>query len=67
MKLPDKYYDVLKWIAMFLLPALTLFYSKLASIWGLPFASEISDTLVALNAFLGMVLGISTIEYNKEQ
>lgn len=67
MKLPDKYYDLFKWVAMFLLPALTLFYSKLATIWGLPYPTEIPDTLVALNAFLGMVLGISTIEYNKEQ
>lgn len=65
MKLSDKTYDVLKWIAMYLLPGLGTLYFALASIWGLPFGEEIVGTITAIDTFLGVILGISTAQYNK--
>lgn len=61
----NKTYDVLKWIAQYFLPALGTLYFALASIWGLPFGEEIVGTITAIDAFLGVLLGISTIQYNK--
>lgn len=65
MKLSNKVYDILKWIAQLFLPAAGTLYFALASIWGLPYGEEIVGTITAIDAFLGVVLGISTIQYNK--
>ena len=61
----DKVYDVLKWIAMYLLPALGTLYFAIASIWGLPYGEQIVGTITAVDTFLGVILGISTAQYNK--
>lgn len=66
MKMKNETYDILKWVAMLLLPALATLISALGNIWGLPWAPQVSDTIVAVNAALAMVLGISTINYQKE-
>ena len=67
MKLSNKVYDVLKYIALILLPALGALYFALAKIWGLPYATEIVGTISAVDAFLGTLLQISTNKYNAEQ
>ena len=61
----NKVYDVLKWIAMYLLPALGTLYFALSGIWGLPYGEQIVGTITAIDTFLGVVLGISTVQYNK--
>lgn len=63
MKMKNEVYDVLKWVAMLLLPALATLVATVGSIWGLPYADQISQTIVAVNAALAMILGISTINY----
>ena len=65
MKLTNKAYDVLKFIAQILLPALGTMYFALAKIWGFPYAAEIVGTISAVDAFLGALLGISTMQYKK--
>lgn len=65
MKLSNKAYDILKWIAMYLLPALGTLYFALAGIWGFPYGEEVVGTLTALDTFLGVILGLSTAQYNK--
>lgn len=65
MKLSNKTYDFLKWIAQILLPALGTLYFALAKIWGFPYSTEIVGTIAALDTFLGALLGISSINYNK--
>lgn len=65
MKLSNKYYDILKWIAQILLPAIATLYFALSKIWGLPYGEEIVGTITAIDAFLGALLGISTKMYNK--
>lgn len=66
MKLSNKAYDILKWIAQYLLPALGTLYFALAGIWGLPYGEQIVGTITAIDTFLGVILGISTANYNKE-
>lgn len=65
MKINNKVYDVLKWVAMLLLPALALLVQTVFAIWHIPYGDQISATIVAINAFLGAILGISNIGYNK--
>lgn len=67
MKLSNKTYDILKYIAQIVLPALGTLYFALASIWGLPYGEQIVGTITAIDAFLGALLGISTAKYNKEE
>ena len=63
----NKMYDILKWIAQILLPALGGLYFAIASIWGLPYAEQIVGTITAVDAFLGGILRISTYMYNKKR
>ena len=65
MKLSNKMYDALKWIAQYLIPAAGALYFALAGIWGLPYGEEIVGTVTAVDAFLGIILGISTVQYTK--
>ena len=67
MKLPDKLYDILKWVTMIVLPALATAYVGLAAIWGWPFADEVAKTTAVICTLLGALLGISTAQYNKEK
>ena len=65
MIISNKTYDVLKWVAQYLLPASGTLYFALASIWGFPYGEEVVGTITAVDAFLGVLLGISTAQYNK--
>ena len=66
MKMSNKTYDTLKFIAQIVLPALASLYAGLAAIWKLPFVKEIPATIMVADTFLGVLLGISTNKYNKE-
>lgn len=66
MKLPNKLFDVLKWVAILFLPALAILIRTVFAIWSIPYGEEISSTIVALQVFLGAILGVSTLNYNKE-
>lgn len=66
MKMSNKLYDALKWVAQILLPAIATLYFALAQIWGLPYSEEIVGTITAIDAFLGALLGISSYNYRKE-
>ena len=61
----NKTYDILKYIAQIALPALGTLYFALATIWGFPYGEQIVGTITAVDAFLGALLGLSTIKYNK--
>lgn len=66
MKMTNKTYDVLKFLAQIILPAAGTLYFALANIWGLPLGEEVVGTITAVDAFLGAILGISTAQYNKD-
>lgn len=67
MKLSNKVYDILKWVAQIVLPALGTLYFGLSRIWGLPYGEEIVGTITVVDTFLGALLGISTANYRKEE
>lgn len=66
MKMNNKVYDVLKFIAQYILPALATCVATIFKIWNIPYGVEISATIMAIDTFLGVILGISTYNYNKE-
>lgn len=65
MKLNNKVYDVMKWIVMIVLPALSAFYVALAPVWGWLYAEQVAMTISAVAALLGALLGLSTAQYKK--
>ena len=65
MKMNNKVYDVLKWIAQILLPAIGTLYFALSGIWGMPYGEQIVGTITAVDTFLGVILGIASNTYNK--
>ena len=66
MILSNKAYDILKWIAQIVLPALGTLYFGLSRIWGLPYGEEIVGTITVVDAFLGALLGLSTANYRRQ-
>lgn len=61
----DKVYDILKWVAQIVLPALGTMYAGLAGIWGFPYGEEVMATILTIDTFLGAILGISNANYKK--
>ena len=66
MKMNDKTYDVLKYVAQIALPAAGTLYFALAGIWGLPYGEQIVGTITAVDTFLGVMLGISSAAYKED-
>ena len=62
----NRVYDILKYIAQIVLPALGALSFALSAIWGFPYGEQIVGTITAIDAFLGALLGISTVQYKKK-
>jgi len=67
MTMSNKTYDILKFIALKVLPALATLILALGAIWNIPYSEAIAATITAIDTFLGAILGISSKEYAKEQ
>lgn len=65
MKMSNKVYDVLKWIALIALDAIGVFYKTVATIWGLPVGDEVLATCAAMSLLLGTLIGVSSTQYKK--
>lgn len=63
MNMDSRTYDILKYIAQIVLPALATLYAGLAKIWPLPYSLEIPGTIMLIDAFLGALLMISSKKY----
>ena len=63
----NKMYDILKNIALIILPAIATLYLTVAQIWGLPYGEQVAATITAIDAFLGAILKVSSINYAKKQ
>lgn len=61
----NKVYDILKFVAQIALPATATLYFALATIWNLPYAEAVVGTITAIDLFIGTLLGISSVEFNK--
>ena len=64
MKLSNKTYDILKYVAQYVLPGLGTLYFALSTIWGLPYGEQVVGTITAIDTFLGVLLGISVSSYS---
>ena len=67
MKLSNKLYDVLKWVALVALDAVGLFYQTISAIWNLPYGDEVLATCVAVSVCLGTLLQISSSKYKGDK
>lgn len=67
MKIPDKLYDILKWVTMICIPALATAYVGLAAVWAWPYADEVAKTAAVVCTLLGALLGISSAQYYKDK
>ena len=65
MMISNKFYDILKWVALVALDAVGIFYKTIATIWSLPLGDEILSTCAALSVLVGALIGISSANYNK--
>lgn len=65
MKLSNSTYDILRYIAVIVLPALGTLYFTLSAIWGLPYGEQVVGTITALDTFLGALLELSKANYEK--
>lgn len=63
----NKTYDILKYIAQIVLPALGTLYFALAGLWNFPYVEQVVGTISAVDTFLGVLLGISSNNYNKKK
>lgn len=63
--LNDKQYNAAKYLSIVVLPAIGTLYFAIAQIWGLPHGEQVLGTILAIEAFLGVCLGVSTNQYEK--
>lgn len=65
MKLPDKVYDVMKWLSLVFFDAIGILYKTLSGVWSWPYGEEVLTTCAAIGLFIGALIGVSTAQYNK--
>ena len=62
----NRTYDILKHIALIIIPALATFVNAVGIVWGVPYTNEATATITAFGVFLGATLGISSKNYTPE-
>lgn len=62
--LSDQLYKALHFLAMIALPAAGALYFALAGIWNLPDAQQVVGSIVAVDTFLGVLIGIGNKSYD---
>lgn len=67
MRLPDDVYRVLKWLGLIAFPALATFYGVIGKVWDIPYTAEVVTTITAVATFIGALIGVSTVNYNKDK
>lgn len=63
----NKVYDILKWIALTVLPALITFYGVIGTTLNIPYTQETITIATAFDTMLGTILGISSVNYAKKK
>ena len=63
----NKTYDILKNVALIILPALATLWLTISKIWGLPYGEEIAATITAIDVFLGALLKVSSRFYEEKK
>lgn len=67
MKLSDRVYKILKWACLIAMPATATLYAALGATWGFPYVNEVCKTFAAVETFIGALIGVSTVAYNKDE
>lgn len=67
MKMDNKTYDFLKWVAMIVLPAVVTFIAAIGQIWGIPYTAQIAATIAAIDTLLGACLQVSSANYTEKK
>ena len=65
--IPNKVYDWMKWITIIALPAIANLLLAIGKIWNIAILTPVAATVMAVTALLGILLGVSTISYNKSK
>lgn len=65
MQLPDKWYDILKWVCLIFLPALAWLILQIGATIGIPNPEQVATVINAVATFIGLLIGVSTYNYNK--
>lgn len=65
MKLSNKAYDVLKWLALIAFDAVGVAYKALAAVWGFPYGEEVMQTCAIVSVLVGTLIGVSSYNYKK--
>lgn len=63
MKLNNKQYDILKWVALVVIPASATLVLTVGKIWGLPYYDNIGATISAIGLFIAAVIGVSSKDF----
>lgn len=63
----NKTYDILKWIVITVLPALLTLFGVIGATLDFSFTDTVITIGTAVITFLGTVLGISSVNYNKSK
>lgn len=61
----NRVYDVLKWVGLIVLPALSTLIAVVFAIWGIPYGHEISETITAIATFLGAIMVVGNVHYKR--
>ncbi|NCC85770.1 MAG: holin [Clostridia bacterium] len=61
--MPSKAYDILKWIVLVFLPALTTLVGVVGQVLNLASMEIVLTIMVAVTTFLGTLLGVSNAQY----
>ena len=66
MILPDKVYNVLKWLCLIFAPALITLLTTIFTLYGIPNVEIVTGTVAAIATFIGALIGVSSKAYNKK-
>lgn len=64
--LPDHVYDILKWVAIIVMPSLATFVVGIGGIWSIPYTGQVASTVTAVGVLLGALIGLSSVKYNSK-
>ena len=67
MKISNRTYDILKWVALAVLPACEALILTVGKIWMLPYYAEIGATVAAVGVFLAAIIGVTSSNYYAEE
>lgn len=66
MKIPNKVYDVLKWLCLIASPAIIAFVTTIFSLYSIPNVEVVTGTIAAVTTLIGALIGISSVNYHKD-